>query len=74
MYDHEETELPKSLSYLGSYPKYIQTKYWHDINFKLWNTTLSRVQVTCYVNLENNYHHVVHIVVVLCGYYIILYL
>ena len=45
--EDEETELPKSLSYLGNYPKYIQTKYWHDINFDLWNTTLSRVQVTC---------------------------
>ena len=47
MYYNEQYKLPASLDYLSGYPKYVQTKMWHDINFELWNTTLSRVQVTC---------------------------
>jgi len=45
---YDEKDLPDSLQYLANYPKnFAEPKSWYDLNFDIWQTPLSRIQITC---------------------------
>ena len=44
---YRKDEYPQSTHYMTEYFKHIQAKDWHDINFNLWKTPISRIQMGC---------------------------
>jgi len=44
---YDKDEYPQSLHYITEHYRCLQPKEWHDINFSLWKSEISRIQIGC---------------------------
>ena len=44
---YKKDDYPQSLHYMTEYFKGMEPKHWHDINFNLWHSAISRIQMGC---------------------------